>query len=207
MARKNIPDARNRILQAAIKIFAAKSFEGSRIEEIAQAAKVPKSLIYYHFQSKDAILEVLLHGFIREYTELLQIAKHDTHQTKAEALPDRSEHHYQEFMLKNIDLIRILLIDSFKKETKQPLIFRIVEALIDTEQQFALAENSRARAGGYDRNERLIAEFFTNLIPLYAFLCFHDAWLDYFGIGKQEFEALCMKIYGQTHGAYHQNHP
>lgn len=60
MSRKNIPDAKNRILQAAIKIFAEKSFEGSRVEEIgsgSECAEVfdllpflkvkPKSLRYW----------------------------------------------------------------------------------------------------------------------------------------------------------------
>jgi AcrR family transcriptional regulator len=67
----NIPNARERILQTAVKIFAEKSFEGSRIDEIAREAKVPKSLIYYHFKNKDAILEALTENFINEYMKLI----------------------------------------------------------------------------------------------------------------------------------------
>ena len=54
------PNAKGRILDMAKEIFAKKGFDGSRVDEIAKAAKVPKSLIYYHFKSKDAILEELL---------------------------------------------------------------------------------------------------------------------------------------------------
>lgn len=65
-----MPDARQRILDAAVSVFAEKSFEGSRIDEIAKEANVPKSLIYYHFRSKDEMLDVLMNGFIRDYEEL-----------------------------------------------------------------------------------------------------------------------------------------
>jgi Transcriptional regulator len=199
---KNILDAKNRILQAAIKIFAAKSFEGSRIDEIAEEAGVPKSLIYYHFKSKDEILEVLIHGFIREYTGLLQVAQNDTHQSKVAELPERMQSHYRDFAIKNADLIRIILMDSLKKSAKQPVIYKIVEALVELDEKSELKKDH----AHYDRNERLVAEFFTSLIPTYAYLCFYDSWLDYFKIEKEEFNRLFLKIYMATHGAYHQNH-
>lgn len=199
---KNIPNAKNRIMQAAIKVFADKSFEGSRIEEIAKEAGVPKSLIYYHFKSKDEILSVMLEGFIQEYTGLLQIARDDTHQTKAAKMPERIQNNYREFIVKNADLIRLILMDSLKKSAKQPLIYQIVEALVETDEEFTINGNQ----GPFDRQERLMAEFFTNLIPTYAFLCFHDSWLDYFGMDREECEQLFLKVFMATHGAYHKNH-
>lgn len=159
-------------------------------------------MIYYHFKGKEEILDVLIQGFIREYTELIQIAEHDTHQTKAENLTQRAQEHYRDFAIKNTDLIRIIFIDSLKKSTKQPIIYQIVTTMIDTDEKFAIAESPNE----YNRNERLIAEFFTNIIPMYAFLCFHDSWIDYFGIEKKEFGALFLKIYAATHGAYHKYH-
>lgn len=200
MTKKNVPDAKNRILQAAVKIFAAKSFEGSRIDEIAAEAKVPKSLIYYHFKNKDEILEVLLQGFIREYTQLLQIAQNDTHQTKAAEFSERMKHHYQEFFQNNTDLIRIILIDSLKKSTKKPIIYKMVEALIDTDQKFI--DNPEK----YNRKERLVAEFFTNIIPNCAYLCFAGSWINYFNMEQQEFDTLFLNVIAATHGAYHQNY-
>lgn len=200
MTKENIPDAKNRILQAAVRIFAAKSFEGSRIDEIAAEAKVPKSLIYYHFKNKDEILEVLLQGFIREYTELLQIAQNDTHQMKAAELPERMKHHYQEFFQQNADLIRIILIDSLKKSNKKPIIYKMVETLVDIDQKFANNPES------YDLKERLVAEFFTSIIPNCAYLCFRDSWIDYFNMEQKEYDTLFLKVIAATHGAYHQNH-
>lgn len=114
----NMPDARNRILNAAAKIFAEKSFEGSRIDEIANTANVPKSLIYYHFKNKDDILTVLIENCLAEYKQLLQIAKNDDHNDKQKTMTDRLEKHYSDFILKNVDLLRIMLIESLKKIQK-----------------------------------------------------------------------------------------
>jgi AcrR family transcriptional regulator len=202
MPRKNIPDAKNRILQAATKIFAAKSFEGSRIEEIAQEANVPKSLIYYHFKSKDEMLEVLIQGFINEYTGLLRIAENDTHQTKTEKMSERKQY-YQDFFVKNADLVRIIFMDSLKKLNKKPIIYRVVEALIEIEAKFAITGTLER----YDRDERLVAEFFTNIIPQFSFLCFYESWVNYFGMEKQHFEELFFDITKATHGSYHKYHP
>ncbi len=202
MPRKNLPDAKKRILQAAVKVFAANSFEGSRVEEIAKEANVPKSLIYYHFESKEQILQVLLQDFITEYTGLLQIAENDTHQSKVDHMPERKQH-YQDFFIKNADLVRIIVMDSLKKTNQKPIIYQVMEAFIAVDEKFARAGNS----GEYDRNERLIAEFFTNILPLYAFLCFHDSWINYFEIDRQHFEKFFFEIHMLTHGAYHQNHP
>lgn len=203
MSRKNLPDAKNRILQAALKVFAEKSFEGSRIDEVAEEAKVPKSLIYYHFKNKDEILEVLIQKFIHEYSELLQIAGDDTHQTKAESYAQRMQHHYREFSVRNADLIRVILMDSLKKSVERPVIYRIVEALVDMDEKFALASG---RSEIFDRQERLVAEFFTNLIPGYAFLCFAESWTSYFGVSKDRLSQLFVEIMAATHGAYHKYH-
>lgn len=195
----NIPNARERILSAAVKIFAEKSFEGSRIDEIAREANVPKSLIYYHFKSKDEILQVLMDNFIKEYLELTAEAADETHQEKAQELHGRIQNRYSEFGRRNADLVRIILIDSLKKSKDKPILFQIVDAMIAKEAEKTEDEN-------YDIHERRIAEFFTSFMPNYAYLCFAESWSKYFDIDRKQFDQLYLKIYDETHGAYHKNH-
>ncbi len=202
MTRKNIPDAKNRIMQAAIKVFAEKSFEGSRVDEIAQEASVPKSVIYYHFKSKDEILEVLIQNFLREYLELIAIAETDTHQKKAEELPERIQTRYSGFEEKNADLIRIIMLESLKKSNENPVIFKIVESMIEKETTFSASKCGNT----YDKQERLVAEFFTNIIPNYAYICFRESWINHFGIEKKGLGELFTKVFMETHGAYHKYH-
>src|SRR5688572_18005102 len=45
-----------RILQAALQVFAAKGFHEARISEIARAAGVADGTIYLYFKNKDDIL-------------------------------------------------------------------------------------------------------------------------------------------------------
>ncbi len=48
-------ETRERIAQAAIRLFAGHGFDGTSVREIAEAAGVTKPVLYYHFGSKDQL--------------------------------------------------------------------------------------------------------------------------------------------------------
>jgi len=195
----NIPNARERILNTAVQIFAEKSYEGSRIDEIAKAANVPKSLIYYHFKSKEEMLQVMIDNFIKEYLELIEDTVEENHQEKAEELPKRMRNRYYEFGQRNADLVRVILIDSLKKSKEKPVLFQIVEAMV-------AKETGLRNLPAEEVQERRIAEFFTSFMPNYAYVCFADSWTQYFQMERKQFDQMYLKVYEETHGAYHKNH-
>lgn len=197
MPRTNVPEARNRILQAAVNIFAAKSYDGSRIEEIAQLANVPKSLIYYHFKSKEDILAALIEKFMTEYRAMLGTAERGASQSQAEHLAGKLHRLYRDFAFANTDLVRVMLIDSLKKSNTSPSVFQVAEALVEAE----AAALGPEQAEGFDKNERMIAQFFTGVMPLFAYLCFADSWVGHFGIDKESFDRHFMKAIAGTFGA------
>ncbi len=49
-------DKRRRILGAAIRVFAARGYEGSRVGDIAKEAGVAYGLVYHYFKNKEEIL-------------------------------------------------------------------------------------------------------------------------------------------------------
>jgi AcrR family transcriptional regulator len=51
---------RQRILDAAYRLFRRKGYTRVSMDEIAAAAKVTKRTLYYHFQSKDSLLAAVL---------------------------------------------------------------------------------------------------------------------------------------------------
>lgn len=59
------------ILQAALRIFAAKGLQEATMDEIAQAAGLGKGTIYYYFSSKDALIEELLCSLAEQYFQSL----------------------------------------------------------------------------------------------------------------------------------------
>ncbi len=59
-------DIRGAILDAAVREFAARGFEGARVDSIARAAGVNKAMLYYYHRSKEGLYEdVLLRNFVR----------------------------------------------------------------------------------------------------------------------------------------------
>lgn len=49
------PERRIRLIQAAIKVFSGKGYEGASVQEIARAASVTKPVLYDHFSSKEEL--------------------------------------------------------------------------------------------------------------------------------------------------------
>ncbi|QLY34228.1 TetR/AcrR family transcriptional regulator [Nocardia huaxiensis] len=59
-SKKTDGDARQLILDAAEKLFAAQGFDATPTAAIAKSAGVPKGLVFYYFPTKDAILSALM---------------------------------------------------------------------------------------------------------------------------------------------------
>ena len=54
---------RQRIIAAAVRLFAKKGFSATGVRELATAAQVKPSMIGYYFGSKQGLLEHLLDDF------------------------------------------------------------------------------------------------------------------------------------------------
>jgi AcrR family transcriptional regulator len=61
-------DTRNRILEAAIKVFSTKGYHETRVDEIVEAAGTSKGGVYFHFPSKQDIFL----GLIDEFADRLE---------------------------------------------------------------------------------------------------------------------------------------
>ncbi|MCP4397842.1 MAG: TetR/AcrR family transcriptional regulator [bacterium] len=194
-------DARGRILDAAKMVFAKKGFDGSRVDEIAKTAKVPKSLIYYHFKGKDAILDELLNACLSEFRKILTGVGKSVDPSEQEALPERIRTVYLAFLEEHEDLIRIISMEALKKNSKKThLVFKFVESFMEIEGEHraltgqALTEEARS--------ERMVTEFFSSFIPVTLFSCFRNAWADYFNIEQETLAQQFLSAYDATYGVY-----
>jgi AcrR family transcriptional regulator len=59
--------ARERILQAATRLFYGQGINATGISELAEVAHVSKRTLYQHFESKDALIEAYLRRFDDEH--------------------------------------------------------------------------------------------------------------------------------------------
>ena len=92
MARRKSDDKRQRILQAAVKVFAKKGYFAARISEIAKKADVADGTIYLYFKNKEDILVNLFDEVMAEHIEKAQV-----YLSAAESAPAKlqaiAEHH------------------------------------------------------------------------------------------------------------------
>jgi TetR/AcrR family transcriptional regulator len=54
------PGSRDRLLEAAAAEFAARGFDGAKVDRITRRARVNKAMLYYHFHNKAALYREIL---------------------------------------------------------------------------------------------------------------------------------------------------
>lgn len=85
------PDARDRILSAALSLFAMRGFEGVSTTQIAKVAGITQPLIHYHFKNKEALWKAsvtrLFGQLDREFTQIVaSLPKQDKKRFVIEAI-------------------------------------------------------------------------------------------------------------------------
>jgi TetR/AcrR family transcriptional repressor of nem operon len=66
MARMSSHDVRARLLEAGVQTFSKSGFNGCSVQDITDAAGVPKGSFYNHFESKEALGAAALEHFWKE---------------------------------------------------------------------------------------------------------------------------------------------
>ena len=92
MARRRTDDKRQRILNAAVKVFARKGYFAAKVSEIAHKADVADGTIYLYFKNKEDILVNLFDELMAEHIESAR-AELDTVQGAPEKLRAIATHH------------------------------------------------------------------------------------------------------------------
>jgi len=66
MAAPRAPGAvRERILAAAVALFAEQGFDGTSVQQVVDRAQVTKGALYHYFDSKDDLLYEIYHGLLQ----------------------------------------------------------------------------------------------------------------------------------------------
>ena len=65
-------EKRRVILDAAVRVFARRGFNGCRVSDIADEAGVAYGLVYHYFRSKDEVLDTL---FLERWNVMLEVIR------------------------------------------------------------------------------------------------------------------------------------
>jgi AcrR family transcriptional regulator len=102
-------EKRQRILNAAITVFASQGFTAGRISDIADEAGVAHGLVYHYFDSKEAILDEL---FTQRWSLLLmQIADTGRRDMSARAKLERVAQFIVESYRHDPELMRVIIVE------------------------------------------------------------------------------------------------
>lgn len=71
MAPRQAGTTPKRIIEAALEQFTERGFEGTSMRDLAGAVGVSTAALYYHYESKDALLLALVEPFLDSVEELL----------------------------------------------------------------------------------------------------------------------------------------
>lgn len=65
------PDVRSQLLEEATRLFAARGFEGTSLQAIAEAVGIRKPSLLYHFGSKEDLRQAVLDELLARWNEVL----------------------------------------------------------------------------------------------------------------------------------------
>ena len=73
--RAEPPSSRDRLLAAAVAEFAARGFDGAKVDRIAARARLNKAMLYYHFRSKADLYRAILTELFQSMTRAVSAAR------------------------------------------------------------------------------------------------------------------------------------
>ena len=123
---------RERILRAALEVFARKGYHRAVVDDIVRASETSKGAVYHHFPNKEAIFLALVDDFAARLADALARAIAGSHGAlgKVEAALRAG----LETFARNRDLARLLLLEALSLgpayETKRTEIHERFAALI-----------------------------------------------------------------------------
>jgi AcrR family transcriptional regulator len=68
------PSSRDRLLAAAAAEFAARGYDGAKVDRIATRARLNKAMLYYHFRNKTALYRAILRDVFQALAEAVSAA-------------------------------------------------------------------------------------------------------------------------------------
>jgi len=155
-------DTRSRILQAALRLFAAKGYEGTTTKDLAGKANVAEGTLFRYFPNKKAILiEVATRGWVDILTDLLtELSEMGSYKAVAQVMRRRVLR-----MRENSDLLRVCFIEAqFHPELKERIQSEVIAKMTDVAEAFFQTAIDR---GIYrPMNPKIVAQDFLGMFAI-----------------------------------------
>lgn len=185
-----IPEKKLKILEAAIKVFSEKGFEGSRTSEIAKEANVAEGTIFKYFKTKkDILLSLLLPltlKFIKPFAmksaeKILNKGKDEpVDEVLKNLLLDRLH-----LVKKNMPLVKTVVIESlYHEELLVPIKEKLAPQVLELLDGYVNYHKEKGDFKDYDT--RFITR--TIMSMLLGYVVLSSAFPEFFSLDEEEKE-------------------
>ncbi len=156
---------RERILKAALKLFARQGYDGTTTKDLASAAGVAEGTLFRHFTNKKAILvEVATSGWVEILTDLLtELSEMGSYKAVAQVMRRRMFR-----MRENHDLMRVCFMEAqFHPDLRERIQSEVIAKMTDVAEAFFQTAMDR---GIYrPMNPKIVAQVFLGMFAIAGF--------------------------------------
>ena len=158
-------ETRDRILKAALTLFARSGYDGITTKQIAAAAGVAEGTLFRHFETKKSILvQVATDGWIEILTDLLtELSEMASYKAVAQVMKRRMLH-----LQDNADLMRVCFMEvQFHEDLRDRIQTDVIEKMTDVAEAFFQTAMDQ---GVYRKMDpRLVARVFLGMFAVSGF--------------------------------------
>jgi AcrR family transcriptional regulator len=200
MARTGGEKTKAKILQAAEKIFSAKGYDGTSIQEISNTAGINKALIYYHFINKQDIIDTLFSQTLDEMFGMQSSSDDQIEQSLHGCDVDEKVGEIITFLQKKKKILTIMLMEALKNDKDgYHSLFKCADTIISKNVSDIMHSFTDHQKKHVNRGELMMHEFFTGFVPIVFFALFRDKWADYFQTDRDAMMKMFINIFKKSH--------
>ena len=158
-------ETRDRILKAALRLFAKLGYDGTTTRDLAESAGIAEGTLFRHFPNKKAILiEVATQGWVEILTDLLtELSEMGSYKAVAQVMRRRMLN-----LHKNADMLKVCFMEAqFHPELRDRIQLEVIDKMTDVAEVFF---QSAMDQGIYRRtNPKIVARVFLGMFAVAGF--------------------------------------
>lgn len=158
-------ETRERILKAALRLFAKRGFEATTTRDLAEAAGVAEGSLFRHFPTKKAILiEVATQGWVDLLTDLLTaLSEMGSYRAIAQVMRKRMLHLHE-----NADIMRVCFMEAqFHPDLRERIQREVIDKMTDVTEAFF--ETAMEQGVYRQMNPKTVARVFLGMFAVAGF--------------------------------------
>ena len=156
---------RDRILNAARRLFASQGFDGTTTRDLAQTAGVAEGTLFRHFANKKAIfIEVATQGWVDILTDLLtELSEMGSYKAVAQVMRHRMWN-----MQKNVEIMRVCFMEvQFHPDLRDRIQTEVIDKMTNVTEAFFQTAMDKGIYRPMDAN--LVAKVFLGMFAIAGF--------------------------------------